>query len=95
VAQGLPNILSCLSFLDVQVDQAITGVAQCPIEKAMVETEEGRPVQAVQQRENLAVLHSRPAHFDPDPGDAQAPASQELVLVLRDILIENGHALLE
>ncbi len=60
MSQESADILGCHVFLDIKVDQAVSGVTQTGIIEIAIEREKRRAAQLVQQRNDLVVFHSHP-----------------------------------
>jgi hypothetical protein len=76
VSQGTADELGRLFFLDIEMDQAVARVTKAAFEKAVVEGEEGRLAQRVQQRQNLSVLHPQSTDFHAYAAGRDTPAPQ-------------------
>ncbi len=74
-----------------QVYQTVPGMADSPVMKIFVASEERRPTLLEQEGDDLVVLHPSPAHIQADLTDRHAPQVQELPLVGRDVLVQDIH----
>jgi hypothetical protein len=74
-----------------EANQAVLSMAEIPMVKSKITSEEGGPLQSVQKRNDFLIRHAWAPDFMSDLTDSNAPASQELPLILKDIFIQNIH----
>jgi len=67
-------------------------VAQGAVVEAAVAREQRRAVEAVQERDDLVVVHAAPADVVADLADTHPPAAQELALLGPDVLVKDVHS---
>jgi len=81
----------CLVWGHCQTNDAVMDMAKRARVKAKVASEERRAFYSVQERDYLPILHARAPNLMSDLAGPNAPAAQQLPLILRNILIEYIH----
>ena len=74
-----------------QTNDAVVGMAKSTTVKPKIACEERRSFHSVQERDDLRILHAWAPHLMPYLAGSNAPAAQQLPLILRNILIEYVH----
>ncbi len=92
MAKHSTDIIRKQVFIDIEVDQAICAVAQPAMKEISILRKECRPMQFVQQRNNLVVIHSLASNAATDFVDANPLALKQLPFIVRKVLVQNIHA---
>src|SRR5260221_6270047 len=94
VPQNASDILGCLGRFKIEPEKTITGMAQRPFEKVLIAGEEGGLLEMMQERHNVVVTDAEIRHIHADDPAPNAPCSQNVALVERDIFVQQIHAAL-
>ena len=81
----------CLPRLHREVDQAVALVAQLPLVESLVTCEERGPPKLHEQAQDVLVCYASVAKVVADLPGTETPASQEIALAYRDVLVEDVH----
>ena len=91
MAEDTTDETCCVVWAHCQANDAVMGMAKRAMVKPQIASKKRRVFCFVQERDDLPVLHAGASDLMSDLAGPDAPAAQQLALILRDILIDDIH----